>query len=43
MNTHIPPVQKGDLIAIVAPAKAIEAQLVLDAKAFFSRTVIVLF
>lgn len=35
MNTHIPPVQKGDLIAIVAPAKAIEAQLVLDAKAFF--------
>lgn len=35
MNSEISPLQKGDLIAIVAPAKAIEAQLVLDAKAFF--------
>jgi len=35
MNSEISPLQKGDLIAIVAPAKAIEVQLVLDAKAFF--------
>jgi muramoyltetrapeptide carboxypeptidase len=35
MNSEISPLQKGDLIAIVAPAKAIEARLVLDAKAFF--------
>ena len=35
MNSEISPLQKGDLIAIVAPAKAIEAQLVLDAKAIF--------
>lgn len=35
MNSEISPLQKGDLIAIVAPAKAIEAHLVLDAKAFF--------
>lgn len=35
MNSEISPLQKGDLIAIVAPAKAIEAQLVLNAKAFF--------
>lgn len=35
MNSEISPLQKGDLIAIVAPAKAIEAQLVLDAKTFF--------
>jgi muramoyltetrapeptide carboxypeptidase len=35
MNSEISPLQKGDLIAIVAPAKAIEAQLVLDAKLFF--------
>jgi muramoyltetrapeptide carboxypeptidase len=37
MNSEISPLQKGDLIAIVAPAKAIEAQLVLDAKAFFEK------
>jgi len=35
MNSEISPLKKGDLIAIVAPAKAIEAQLVMAAKAFF--------
>ena len=35
MNTQIPFLQPGDLIAIVAPAKSIEKQLVLNAAAFF--------
>ena len=35
MDTTISPIQKGDLIAIVAPAKAIDADLVLHAKNFF--------
>lgn len=34
MNTHIPALQKGDLIAIVAPAKAIEHEFVDFAHAF---------
>lgn len=35
MKTAIPFLQPGDLIAIVAPAKSIEKELVLNAKAFF--------
>lgn len=35
MDTHIPPLKKGDLVAIVAPAKAIEAELVENARQFF--------
>ena len=34
MNTHIPALQKGDLIAIVAPAKAIEQEFVEFARTF---------
>lgn len=35
MNTSIPAIQQGDLIYITAPAKAIEKEAVLFAKAFF--------
>lgn len=35
MDTQIPPLKKGDLIAIVAPAKAIEPELVSHARSFF--------
>ncbi len=35
MNTKIPFLQPGDLIAIVAPAKSIDKELVLNAAAFF--------
>ena len=35
MDTHSPPLLKGDLIAIVAPAKAIDSHLVIAAKHFF--------
>lgn len=35
MNNQIPPLKKGDLIAIVAPAKAIDEQLIRQAQSFF--------
>ena len=35
MNSEIPALQKGDLIALVAPAKAIDSKLVEEAKVFF--------
>lgn len=35
MNTTIPPLQKGDLIYITAPAKSIDAECVNYAKSFF--------
>lgn len=35
MNTQIPLLQAGDLIAIVAPAKSIDKELVLNAAKFF--------
>lgn len=35
MNTKIPFLQPGDIIAIVAPAKSIDKELVLNATAFF--------
>lgn len=35
MNTKIPFLQPGDIIAIVAPAKSIDNELVLNAAAFF--------
>lgn len=34
MNTHIPALQKGDLISIIAPAKAIEHEFVDFAKSY---------
>ncbi len=37
MNTKIPALQKGDLIYITAPAKAIEAECVAFAKDFFEK------
>ncbi len=35
MNSHIPFLQPGDLIALVAPAKSIDKELVLNAARFF--------
>jgi muramoyltetrapeptide carboxypeptidase len=37
MDTNILPLEKGNLIALVAPGKAIEKELILQAKAFFEK------